>query len=154
MATAHIAHNCVVGSHVIMANSVLLGGHVTVQDRAVISGGCLVHQFCRVGTLAMMQGGSAISKDLPPFTMARGVNSICGLNTIGLRRSGYSPAERLELKQLHHLLFRSGKIFSEALAGARARFSSPGARIMLEFVATAKRGLCTARNVAYGEHED
>ena len=99
MAGAHIAHNCVVGSHVIMANGATLGGHVTVQDRAFISGVCLVHQFCRVGTLAIMQGGSAISKDLPPFTVARGDNGICGLNVVGLRRAGFSAAERLELKR-------------------------------------------------------
>ena len=66
-----MGHNCIVGDHVIIANGALLAGHVEVQDRAFISGNCLVHQFCRVGTLAMMQGGSAISQDLPPFTVAR-----------------------------------------------------------------------------------
>ena len=70
MANAHVAHNCVIGDHVILANGALLGGHAEVQDRAFISGNCCVHQFCRVGTLALMQGNSAISKDLPPFTVA------------------------------------------------------------------------------------
>jgi UDP-N-acetylglucosamine acyltransferase len=148
MAGAHIAHNCIVGSHVIMANGAMLGGHVTVQDRAFISGACLVHQFCRVGTLAIMQGGAAISKDLPPFTVARGDNGICGLNVIGLRRAGFSADERLELKKLYHALSRSGKIFSEAVAGARKDFSSPGARVMLEFVAAAKRGVCADHGTA------
>src|ERR1051325_4737819 len=74
----------------ILANGALLAGHVVVGDRAFISGNCLVHQFVRVGTLALMQGGSAISKDLPPYTVARGDNGICGLNTIGLRRAGMS----------------------------------------------------------------
>ena len=91
MANSHVAHNCHLGDHVILANGVLLGGHATVQDRAFISGNCLVHQFVRVGSLALMQGGSAISKDLPPYTVARGDNGICGLNTIGLRRAGMSP---------------------------------------------------------------
>jgi UDP-N-acetylglucosamine acyltransferase len=153
MAGAHIAHNCAVGSHVIMANSATLGGHVTVQDRAFISGCCLVHQFCRVGTLAIMQGGSAISKDLPPFTVARGGNGICGLNVVGLRRAGFSAAERLELKKLYHALFRSDKNLGEAVAAAREKFSSPGAKVMLEFIAAAKRGVCTAGGVAYGENE-
>jgi UDP-N-acetylglucosamine acyltransferase len=76
---------------VILANGALLAGHVEVEDRVFISGNCLVHQFVRIGTLAMMQGGSAISQDLPPFTVARGGNNICGLNTIGLRRAGSAP---------------------------------------------------------------
>jgi len=142
MASSHIAHNCLVGNHVILANGALLGGHATVQDRAFISGNALVHQFTRVGTLAIMQGGSAISKDLPPFTVARGDNGICGLNTVGLRRAGYSAAERLELKKLYHALFRSGKLFRAALADAEKNFTSAGAKIMLEFIAAAKRGLC------------
>ena len=154
MAGAHIAHNCVVGNHVIMANGATLGGHVKVQDRAFISGVCLVHQFCRVGTLAIMQGGSAISKDLPPFTVARGDNGICGLNVVGLRRAGFSAAERLELKQVYHALFRSGMVFREALAAARAKFSSPGARVMLEFVGTAKRGVCADSGAARGGQEE
>ena len=103
-----MAHNCRLGDQVILANGALLAGHVTVDDRAFLSGNCLVHQFVRVGTLALMQGGSAISKDLPPYTVARGDNGICGLNTVGLRRAGLTPAERLELKQLYHALFREG----------------------------------------------
>ncbi len=154
MAGAHIAHNCVVGSHVIMANGATLGGHVTVQDRAFLSGFCLVHQFCRVGTLAIMQGGSAISKDLPPFTVARGDNGICGLNVVGLRRAGFSAAERLELKQVYHALFRGGKSFCEALAAARENFFSPGAQLMLEFVAAAKRGVCADGGGARGGQEE
>ena len=109
MAGAHIAHNCVVGNYIIMANGAMFGGHVTVGDRAVVSGNCLVHQFCRIGTLGMMQGGSAISKDLPPFTVARGDNGICGLNVVGLRRAGFSAEDRLEVKKLYHMLFRSGE---------------------------------------------
>ena len=89
MANAHVAHNCVVGSHVIIANGALLGGHAMVQDRAFISGNCLVHQFTRVGTLAMMQGGSGVSQDVPPFTVALRVNEIRGLNVVGLRRAGF-----------------------------------------------------------------
>jgi UDP-N-acetylglucosamine acyltransferase len=151
MATAHIGHNCRVGDHVIMANSAMLGGHAEVHDRAFISGGCLVHQFCRVGTLTIMQGGSAISQDLPPFTVARGDNGICGLNVVGLRRAGFSAAERLELKRLYRALFRQGVNLREAAAAARENFSSPAARVMLEFIATAKRGVCAARGLARGE---
>lgn len=154
MAGAHIAHNCVLGSHIIMANGAMFGGHVQVQDRAMVSGCCLVHQFCRVGTLAMMQGGAGISKDLAPFTVARGDNGICGLNVIGLRRAGYSPEERLELKKLYQLLFRGGKNLSDAVAEAGGNFSSPGARMMLDFIASTRRGVCAARGVEYDETEE
>lgn len=142
MAGAHVAHNCHLGNHVIMANGAMLGGHVTVQDRAFISGNCLVHQFVRVGTLALMQGGTAISKDLPPFTIAMGVNQICGLNLVGLRRAGFTADQRLELKRLYHHLFRGRGKFSEARTAARADFRSPGAVQMLDFVDVGKRGFC------------
>jgi len=154
MAGAHIAHNCVVGNHVIIANGTPLGGHVEVQDRAFLSGNCLVHQFCRVGTLAIMQGGSAISKDLPPFTVARGVNGICGLNVVGLRRAGFSAADRMELKKLYQALFRGRKNISEAVAAARQIFFCPGAKVMLEFMATAKRGVCADCGAARGGEEE
>ena len=154
MAGAHVAHNCVIGSHTIFANGATLGGHVTVQDRAFLSGNCLVHQFCRIGTLAIMQGGSAISKDLPPFTVARGDNGICGLNTIGLRRAGFSTADRLELKQLYHLLFRSGKLFRSAIAEAETNFSSTGAKIMLKFIAATKRGVCADTGTTRRGHDE
>jgi UDP-N-acetylglucosamine acyltransferase len=142
MANSHVAHNCAIGDHVILANGALLGGHAVVQDRAFLSGNCLVHQFTRVGTLALMQGGSAVSKDLPPFCVAMHQNEICGLNTIGLRRAGFTAEQRLELKRLYHLLFRSGKNLREALAEARNKFASAPAKILLDFIAGAKRGVC------------
>ena len=120
----------------------MLAGHVVVQDRVFISGNCLVHQFCRIGTLAMMQGGAAIAKDLPPFTVARRVNEICGLNIIGLRRAGLKPEARLELKKLYHALFRGGQNLPLAIAEAQPKFTGAPARLMLDFVATAKRGVC------------
>jgi UDP-N-acetylglucosamine acyltransferase len=142
MANAHVAHNCVIGDHVILANGALLGGYAVVQDRAFISGNCCVHQFCRVGTLALMQGNSAISKDLPPFTVALRVNEICGLNSVGLRRAGFTTEQRMELKRLYHLLFRSGGNLRAALAEAQKKNSGEAAKILLDFVAGAKRGVC------------
>jgi UDP-N-acetylglucosamine acyltransferase len=142
MAHCHVGHNCQIGDQVIIANGALLGGHVSVGDRAFISGNCLVHQFVRVGTLALMQGGSAISKDLPPYTVARGDNGICGLNTVGLRRAGLSPVERLELKQLYHALFRQGLHLRAAMAAARDKFQSEAARTLLDFLAASRRGVC------------
>jgi UDP-N-acetylglucosamine acyltransferase len=145
MANSHIGHNVAVGNHVILCNGAALAGYAEVGDRAFISANCLVHQFIRVGALSIMQGGAAISMDLPPFTVATQItgNSICGLNTVGLRRAGFSPEDRLELKKLYHKLFRSGKNLSEAIALARKEFSSAPALVMLDFVASAKRGVCS-----------
>ena len=142
MASSHVAHNCAIGDHVILANGALLGGHAVVQDRAFISGNGLVHQFTRVGMLALMQGGAAVSKDLPPFCVALRQNEICGLNVVGLRRAGFTAEQRLELKRLYHLLFRGGKNLRAALAEAREDFNSAPAKILLDFIAEAKRGVC------------
>jgi len=142
MASAHVAHNCAVGDHVILANGALLGGYAVVQDRAFISGNCVVHQFCRVGTLAMMQGVSGTSKDVPPFTVALRINEICGLNVIGLRRAGFTAEQRMELKRLYHLLFRGGKNLGAAMAEAQTKYTSATAKAVLEFIAEAKHGVC------------
>jgi len=152
MANSHVAHNCAIGDHVILANGALLGGHAVVQDRAFISGNCLVHQFTRAGTLALMQGGAAISQDLPPFTIAQRENEICGLNVIGLRRAGFTAEQRLELKRLYHLLFRGGKNLREALAEAQKEFTSAPAKILLDFIAGAKRGVCVDSGGAVAEN--
>ena len=143
MALCHIGHNVIVGNHVIIANGALVAGHATVADRVFISANCLVHQFVRIGTLALMQGGSGISKDLPPFTVACGNNGICGLNIVGLRRAGFTSEQRLELKRLYHLLFRNGRRLSAAIEAAEQEFSSPAARQLLDFVKTTSRGLCS-----------
>jgi len=142
MANAHVGHNSVLGDHVIMCNGAALGGHVMVQDGAFLSTNCLVHQFVRIGTLSLMQGGSGISKDLPPFTIGRGLNGICGLNVVGLRRAGITPEQRLELKRVYHLLFRSGKRLLEALAEAEQPTPDSPAAKLIEFAASTERGLC------------
>jgi UDP-N-acetylglucosamine acyltransferase len=151
MVNSHVGHNVWLGDNVVVANGALLAGHARVEDRAFISGNCLVHQFVRVGTLAIMQGGSAISQDLPPFMVARGGNNICGLNTVGLRRANIGPAERLELKRLYQKLFLSGEKLSVALAEARGQFMSAPAKVLLDFIAASKRGVCHHRGLAYGE---
>jgi UDP-N-acetylglucosamine acyltransferase len=142
MTNSHVGHDTVLGNNVILTNGALLGGHVVVEDRAIISGNCLVHQFTRIGAGAMMQGGAAISKDLPPFTVARGDNGMCGLNVIGLRRAGITAEERLALKRLYRLLFRSGKPLRGAIEEARAQFGGEACRRMIEFVAASRRGIC------------
>src|SRR5262245_55723083 len=142
MAHSHVGHNCALGNHIILANGALLGGHVAVHDRAFISAYCLLHQSVRVGTLAFMQGHSGISQDLPPYMLAHGDNGICGLNTVGLRRAGFTSEQRLELKRLYHLLFRSGQKLSAALTVAKKEFTSEAASVLLEFIASSPRGVC------------
>ena len=142
MACSHVGHNCIIGNNNILANGALLAGHVTLADKIFISATCMIHQFVRIGTLALMQGGSGVSKDLPPFTIARGNNGICGLNTIGLRRAGYTSDQRLELRKLYRVLFRSDRKFRDRLTDAQNSFSSDVARVVLDFVAASKRGVC------------
>ena len=144
MAQSHVGHNVRLGNHVILANGALLAGHATVDDRVFISGNCLVHQFTRIGTLALMQGGSGVSMDVPPYTITRGDNGICGLNVIGMRRAGIPPATRLELKRLYLKLFRTDSAFRKVLAEASAdgEFNTEPARTLLAFCAVTKRGLC------------
>ena len=143
MANAHIGHNSCVGNRVIIANGALVAGHVTIMDGAIISGNCLIHQFTRIGTMAMMQGGAGIGMDLPPFTIAADVNALGGLNVVGLRRAGVDQERRKELKRLYHLLFRSGRNLREAADDARSTFNCPESVAILDFIASSKRGVIT-----------
>ena len=143
MAGAHLAHNCHLGDHVVIANNALLAGHVRVEDRVFIGGGCVFHQFVRIGRLAITQGGSAFSKDVPPFTTGSDLNGIVGLNSIGLRRAGFTSEQRAEIKAAFALLYRSGLNTTQALAAARERAWGEAAQAFWDFVAGAKkRGLC------------
>lgn len=143
MAGSHVGHNAQVGNGCVLANAALLAGHVEVHDKVVISGSCLVHQFVRVGTFSMMQGGAGISKDLPPYTMAQGVNEICGLNAIGLRRAGFSSEDRLELKRLYRFLFRGSLGLLDAVNEARRTFCCSPSIQLLDFIVASKRGVPT-----------
>ncbi len=154
MANSHVGHNSRLGDHVVLANGVLLGGYAQVGDRAFLGGNCAVHQFTRVGTLALMQGGAGLSQDLPPFTIVRGINHLCGLNIVGLRRAGVSSTDRLELKRLYRALFLSGKNLRAAVVEGEVEFSGELARALLRFVAETKRGVCMpGADPAVGEDE-
>ena len=143
MAGAHLGHNALVGDDVVIANHVLLGGYVEIGDRVFVGGGSVFHQFVRVGRGAMIQGLSAFSKDVPPFTLAAERNLVFGLNVVGLRRGGFAPEERVEIKEAFKLLYASGRNVSQALATARERAWGASATEFFAFVAAAKkRGLC------------
>jgi UDP-N-acetylglucosamine acyltransferase len=143
MAGAHLAHNVVLGNQVILANNALLGGHVQVGDQVFIGGGCVFHQFVRVGRLAICQGLSAFSKNIPPFTAAAERNGVAGLNVVGLRRAGFSAAQRAEIKEAFALLYRRQLNTTQALAAVQDLVLGAEAREFFEFVAASrKRGIC------------
>lgn len=154
MTNVHIGHNSHVHDHVILASGVLLAGHVTIFDRAFLSGNAAVHQFVRVGTLAMMQGLSGVTQDLPPFAVSRAMNEMCGLNIVGMRRAGINAADRLEVKKLYRELFRSGKNLRAAVAEAQGKFSGEPAKMMLAFIAAAKRGVVADCTGGTGGNDD
>ena len=143
MANSHVGHNAIIGNKVILANGALVGGHAMIGDGAFLSGNAVVHQFCRVGAFAMMQGCAGVSLDLPPFTIVRGINGMCGLNSVGLKRAGFAAEERRELKKAYHALFLSDDLQKEALEKARAGFTGVLAGQLIDFVAASQRGTCS-----------
>ena len=143
MAGAHVGHNCEIGNNVIIANNCLLGGHVRVGDGAFLGGGGIFHQHMHIGRLALTQGGSGFSKDIPPFVIAAEINYVFGVNVVGLRRAGFSGQDRDEIKAAFKLLYTSGLNISQALEKADTMKFGKAAREFLEFVANAKkRGIC------------
>ncbi len=146
MAGCHLGHDVVLGDSNIVANAALLAGHVTVGNGSFIGGGAVFHQFLRIGDGCVVQGNGSFSKDIPHYCAAQRVNRVTGLNVVGLRRQGFSTADRAELKALFDLLFRSGQNLSQAVAAARQREWSPQAARLLEFVeAPSRKGVCSAR---------
>jgi UDP-N-acetylglucosamine acyltransferase len=140
-----------VGDQTVIANHALLGGYVEVGERVFIGGGSVFHQFVRVGRGAIVQGLSAFSKDVPPFTLAAERNRVFGLNVVGLRRAGFSAAERAELKAAFKLLYASGMNISQALAAAGKQTWGAHAAYFFEFAAAARRrGLCGCGRPAPG----
>ena len=143
MAGAHVGHNCEIGNNVIIANNCLLGGHVRVGDGAFLGGGGIFHQHMHIGRLALTQGGSGFSKDIPPFVIAAEINYVFGVNVVGLRRAGFSGQDRNEIKAAFKLLYTSGLNISQALEKADTMKFGKAAREFFEFVANAKkRGIC------------
>tara|TARA_Y100000588_G_scaffold88630_1_gene94892 strand:+ start:1259 stop:2038 length:780 start_codon:yes stop_codon:yes gene_type:complete len=143
MAHSHVGHNARIGNENVFANGVLIGGHAEIADKVFLSGNCAVHQFVRIGTLAMMQGNAAVSQDLPPYTMAYGVNKLCGLNIIGLRRAGFTAEQRQELQYHYKRIFVSGNNIGKASRDALGESPGEKAKTLLEFIVGSKRGVCS-----------
>lgn len=144
MSYSHVAHDCVVGNNVIMANSAALGGHIHIGDYAILGGLVAVHQFARIGRLAMIGGVSGVPKDIPPFMIASGERAeLYGLNSVGLRRHGFTADQISQLKRAYRLLFRSGLALKEAASRVEDEFSgAEEVEELLEFIRTSKRGIC------------
>ncbi len=146
MVGTHIGHNCAIGNKVIIANNCLLAGHVRVDDGAFLGGASTFHQYMRVGRMVMIQGSSAFGKDLPPFTLAAERNGIFGLNLVGMKRAGFGPAERGDIKRAFDLLYRSGLNLTQALEKASSTKFGPLGEEFFAFVREAKvRGICPYR---------
>lgn len=143
LAYTHIAHDCQLGDYIIMSNFAGLAGHAVVEDHAVLGGYVAVHQFCRVGKLAMIGGCSKIRQDMPPFMLADGSPArIRTINKIGLERHGVSEVTQSALRHAYKILFRDGLTTSNALEKARQEVpSSPEVEHLLGFVATSERGI-------------
>lgn len=148
MVNAHIAHDCRIGNHGIFANNCMLAGHITVADRAYISGGVAIHQFCRVGSLAMVGGQARIVKDVPPYVTVDGASNLAvGLNQIGLRRAGHTGEEVRRLKEAYRVIYRSGLSWNEILSVLREQFLDGLASHFHPFLATTTRGIIAERRM-------
>lgn len=147
MVGAHIGHNCEIGNKVIIANNCLLGGYVSIADGAFLGGGCVFHQFMRVGRLAIAQGGSAFSKDIPPFLIAAERNYVFGLNTVGLRRAGLSSQQREEIKRAFKLVYLGGLNTRQALEKSRGMEWTELGHEFFQFIGEAmgKRSICALK---------
>ena len=143
MTYVHIAHDCVIGSDVILANSIQMAGHVTVDDRAIISGLVPIHQFVRVGTYAFVGGGSRVNQDVPPYTKAVGNPvHLYGLNSVGLQRAGFSAELKLALKKAYRLIFNSHLTVSQGIGRARVELPAvPEVEVFLRFIEASQRGV-------------
>ncbi|MFA6662421.1 MAG: acyl-ACP--UDP-N-acetylglucosamine O-acyltransferase, partial [Bacilli bacterium] len=143
MAYCHVAHDCIVGNNVIMSNSVQLAGEVVVDDHAIIGGGTLIHQFSHIGSHVMIQGGSKINKDVPPFIKAaREPIAYCGINSIGLRRRSFSNEQIRDIQEIYRYLYQSGLNNSDAVERIEAELPATKERDeIILFVKNSPRGI-------------
>jgi UDP-N-acetylglucosamine acyltransferase len=143
MAYSHVAHDCMVSNHVILANGATLAGHVDVESFAILGGLTAVHQFCRIGCHAMVSGGAMVAQDIPPYTVAQGDRAkTVGLNLVGLRRQGFPEATSRGLKKAYRLIYRSGLRLDEALQKISEEVdATPELDHFLGFIKKSQRGI-------------
>ena len=143
LAYTHIAHDCQLGSHIVMSNVGTLAGHVIVEDRAIIAGLAAVHQFCRIGTMSIIGGCSKVVQDIPPYMMADGNPAATrALNKEGLRRNDVSEEVQTALKQAHRILFRENLTVANAIEKIKAEVpANPELEHLLKFIQSSERGI-------------
>ena len=143
MASVHVAHDCVVGSNVIMSNLTTLGGHVNIDDWVILSGGVLVHQFCNISKHAFIGAGALVTQDVPPFILAAGSPvEYSGINSVGLKRRGFSIDDRKELKNIYKMYFRSKNNRKENLSKIKKELASlKYTDLIVEFIENSERGI-------------
>ena len=144
MAYSHVAHDCQIGNQVVMANGATLGGHILIEDHAIIGGLAAVHQFCRIGAHAILSGLTGVSQDVPPYMMAAGSRAkLYGLNTVGLKRHQFSEQTIRALKKAYRIIFRSGLTLEKAVKAVEEDDISliPEVRHLLDFIQRSKRGI-------------
>ena len=142
MAFSHAGHDCTVGNGNIFANTATLAGHVEVADFTFLSGQVAVHQFCRIGSYAMVAGVTGVPQDVPPYVIADGHRArIIGLNVVGLRRNGFTQEQRNVIKGAYRTIFRSGLRLAEALVRVEETYpDSPEAAEIVRFMQSSRRG--------------
>lgn len=143
MAYCHVAHDCVLHNNIIMSNATQLAGEVEVDDFAIIGGGTLVHQFSHIGSHVMIQGGSKINKDIPPYVIAaREPIAYCGINSVGLNRRGFRPEQIHTIQEAYRLIYQGGMIVSQALDTIEATMpQTPERDAILHFIRNSERGI-------------
>jgi UDP-N-acetylglucosamine acyltransferase len=143
MTSGHIAHNSKIGDNCVIASCALVAGHVEIEDQAFISGGVVIHQFSKIGRLAMIGGNSRVNRDVPPYFLYSDFNVAAkGLNLVGLRRAGFSREEIGALKTAYRILYRAGLKLEDALRRVEAEVETEHTRHLVEFIRSSKRGIC------------
>jgi UDP-N-acetylglucosamine acyltransferase len=150
MTGGHIAHNAIVGNDTVIASCTLIAGYVQIEDQAFVSGGVVVHQFSRIGRLAMIGGNTRVNADVPPFFLYSDFNvTPKGLNLVGLQRAGVSAADIAALKKAYRLLYRAGLKLEDALAEIEAQCPTPLTAHLVDFVKSSSRGICRPHKPTY-----
>ena len=143
MTSGHIAHNCKIGNQTVICSCALVAGYVEVEDQAFISGGVVIHQYSKIGRLAMIGGNTRVNSDVPPFFLYSGFNVAAkGLNLVGLKRAGLNPKQIAALKAAYRLLYRSGLKLEDALRRMEAEVGGDEAAHLVKFIRASKRGIC------------
>ncbi len=143
MTSGHIAHNCTIGDNTVIASCALVAGYVEVEDQAFISGGVVIHQYSRIGRLSMIGGNTRVNLDVPPFFLYSGFNvEAKGVNTVGLKRAGFSLEQIARLKSAYRILYRSGLRLEDALATIEQDVPDENTLHLVSFIRRSSRGIC------------